>query len=38
MFIWQMVLVALGVLVLILIIGIAAIAVKSIIAELKKGG
>ncbi|HEQ0432432.1 TPA: hypothetical protein VDZ06_000711 [Streptococcus pyogenes] len=38
MFIWQMVLVALGVLVLILIVGIAAIAVKSIIAELKKVG
>ncbi|WP_032463330.1 hypothetical protein [Streptococcus pyogenes] len=38
MFIWQMVLVALGVLVLILIVGIAAIAVKSIIAELKKEG
>lgn len=36
MFIWRMVLVALGVLVLILIIGIAAIAVKSIIAEVKK--
>lgn len=36
MFIWQTVLVALGMLVLILIIGIAAIAVKSIIAELKK--
>lgn len=38
MFIWQMVLVALGVLVLILIVGIAAIAVKSIIAEFKKVG
>lgn len=38
MFIWRMVLVALGVLVLILIIGIAVIAVKSIIAEVKKEG
>lgn len=38
MFIWRMVLVALGVLVLILIIGIAAIAVKSIISEVKKEG
>lgn len=36
MFIWQMVLVALGMLVIILIIGIAAIAAKSILAELRK--
>lgn len=36
MFIWQMVLVALGMLAIILIIGIAAIAVKSILAELRK--
>lgn len=36
MFIWQMILVALGMLALVLIVGIAAIAVKSIIAELKK--
>ncbi|RXS70778.1 hypothetical protein ER615_00120 [Streptococcus pyogenes] len=37
-FIWQMVWAALGILVLILIVDIAAIAVKSITAELKKEG
>lgn len=36
MFIWQMILDALGMLALVLIVGVAAIAVKSIIAELKK--
>ncbi len=36
MFIWQMILDALGILALVLIVGVAAIAVKSIIAELKK--